>query len=168
MQKFVLFLGHPTYALTVIIFSMLLSSGLGSYFSRRIATGSDQRLGRVLALVAVLVAVLAVSVSPLLGAGVGLPLPLKFAISVLLIAPAGFFMGIPFPTGLRRLEDLHKPSVRWAWSLNAAASVLGSVTALVLAIYLGLRETLLAGGAMYLCALVVLRLSRRADQPRPA
>ena len=168
VQKFVLFLGHPTYALTVIIFSMLLSSGLGSYFSRRIATGSDQRLGRVLALVAVLVAVLAVSVSPLLGAGVGLPLPVKFLISVLLIAPAGFFMGIPFPTGLRRLEGLHKPSVRWAWSLNAAASVLGSVTALVLAIYLGLRETLLIGGAMYLCALAVLRLSRRADPPRPA
>src|ERR1700690_92708 len=162
VQKFVLFLGHPTYALTVIIFSMLLSSGLGSYFSRRIATGSDQRLGRVLALVAVLVAVLAISVSPVLGAGVGLPLPIKFLISVLLIAPAGFFMGVPFPTGLRRLEGVHKPSVRWAWSLNAAASVLGSVTALVLAIYLGLRETLLIGGAMYLCALAVLRLSRRA------
>lgn len=168
VQKFVLFLGHPTYALTVIIFSMLLSSGLGSYFSRRIATASDERLSRVLALVAVLVAVLAVSVSPLLGAGVGLPLPVKFLITVLLIAPPGFFMGVPFPTGLRRLEDLHKPSVRWAWSLNAAASVLGSVTAIVLAIYLGLRETLLTGGAMYLCALVALRLGRRATPPRPA
>jgi SAM-dependent methyltransferase len=162
VQKFVLFLGHPTYALTVIIFSMLMSSGLGSYFSQRIAASSDGRLGRVLALVAVLVAVLAVSVSPLLGAGVGLPLPVKFVISVLLIAPPGFLMGVPFPTGLRRLEDLHKPSVRWAWSLNAAASVLGSVAAIVLAIYLGLRETLLTGGAMYLCALATLRVSRRA------
>ena len=168
VQKFVLFLGHPTYALTIIIFSMLLSSGLGSYFSRRIAAGSDARLSRVLALVAALVAVLAVSVSPLLGAGVGLPLPVKFMISALLIAPAGFFMGIPFPTGLRRLEEMHKPSVRWAWSLNAAASVLGSVTAIVLAIYLGLRETLLTGGAMYLCALAALRFSRRAVPPRTA
>jgi hypothetical protein len=161
VQKFVLFLGHPTYALTVIIFSMLISSGLGSYFSRRIAADSDARLGRVLALVALLVAVLAVSVSPLLGAGVGLPLPLKFLISVLLIAPPGFLMGVPFPTGLRRLEEMHKPSVRWAWSLNAAASVLGSVAAIVLAIYLGLRETLLMGGAMYLCALATLALSGR-------
>jgi len=107
------------------------------------------------------VAVLAVSVSPLLGAGVGLPLPLKFLISVLLIAPPGFLMGVPFPTGLRRLEEMHKPSVRWAWSLNAAASVLGSVAAIVLAIYLGLRETLLMGGAMYLCALATLALSGR-------
>jgi hypothetical protein len=168
VQKFVLFLGHPTYALTVIIFSMLLSSGLGSYFSRRIAQGSDRRLSLVLALVAALVAVLAVSVSPLLGAGVGLPLPVKFLISVLLIAPPGFFMGIPFPTGLGRLEGMHKPSVRWAWSLNAAASVLGSVAAIVLAIYLGLRETLLIGGAMYLCALAALRLSRQATRPGPA
>ncbi len=166
VQKFVLFLGHPTYALTVIIFSMLISSGLGSYFSRRIAAGSDARLGRVLALVALLVALLAVSVSPILGAGVGLPLPVKFAISVLLIAPPGFLMGVPFPTGLRRLEEMHKPSVRWAWSLNAAASVLGSVAAIVLAIYLGLRETLLMGGAMYLCALATLALSgRRSGRP---
>ncbi len=166
VQKFVLFLGHPTYALTVIIFSMLISSGLGSYFSRRIAADSDARLRRVLALVALLVAILAFSVSPVLGAGVGLPLPLKFAISVLLIAPPGFLMGVPFPTGLRKLEATHKPSVRWAWSLNAAASVLGSVAAIVLAIYLGLRETLLVGGGMYVCALITLSLSgRRSTQP---
>jgi hypothetical protein len=160
VQKFVLFLGHPTYALTVIIFSMLVSSGLGSYFSGGIAR-SDARLKAVLAAIALLVAALAVSVSPVLAAGVGLPIAVKFAISVLLIAPAGFLMGVPFPSGLRRLEAMHKPSVRWAWSLNAAASVLGSVAAIVLAIYLGLRETLLTGGGMYLCALVVLALGGR-------
>jgi hypothetical protein len=165
VQKFVLFLGHPTYALTVIIFSMLLSSGLGSFFSPRIAGASGARLPRVLAGVAVLVAVLAFSVSPVLGAGVGLPMLVKFAISVLLISPAGFLMGVPFPTGLRRLERLHSPSVRWAWSLNAAASVLGSVAAVVLAIYLGLRETMLIGGLMYLGALATLKLSGRSVLP---
>ncbi len=165
VQKFVLFLGHPTYALTVIIFSMLLSSGLGSFFSQRIAGGSSARLPRVLAGVAVLVAVLAFSVAPVLGAGVGLPITVKFAISVLLISPAGFLMGVPFPTGLRRLERLHSPSVRWAWSLNAAASVLGSVAAVVLAIYLGLRETMLIGGLMYVGALATLKLSGRSVLP---
>ncbi len=155
IQKFVLFLGHPTYALTVVIFSMLVSSGLGSYFSRRILGDDDRRLYRALALIAVLVALLAAVVTPLLAAGVGLPLALKFAITVLLISPAGFVMGMPFPTGLKRLEEWHKPSVRWAWSLNAAASVLGSVGALVCAIYLGLVQTLLAGGLLYLAALAV-------------
>jgi predicted membrane-bound spermidine synthase len=155
IQKFVLFLGHPTYALTVVIFSMLVSSGLGSYFSRRILGDSGLRLLRALALIAVLVALLAAIVTPLLAAGVGLPLALKFAITVALISPAGFVMGMPFPTALKRLEEWHKPSVRWAWSLNAAASVLGSVGSLVCAIYLGLVQTLLAGGLLYLAALAV-------------
>ena len=74
VQKFVLFLGHPTYALTVIIFSMLISSGLGSFFSQRITGDSGKRLARVLAAVALAVAVLAVAVAPLLGGLVGLPL----------------------------------------------------------------------------------------------
>ena len=155
IQKFVLFLGHPTYALTVVIFSMLISSGLGSYFSRRILGQDPRRLFRALALIAVLVALLAAIVTPLLSAGVGLPLALKFLITGVLIAPAGFVMGMPFPTGLKRLEEWHKPSVRWAWSLNAAASVLGSVGALLCAIYMGLVQTLLAGGLLYLAALAV-------------
>jgi predicted membrane-bound spermidine synthase len=159
VQKFVLFLGHPTYALTVIIFSMLIWSGIGSYFSQRIAAGSEARLTVVLALVAGLVASLSLLVSPLLEAGVGWPLWFRFAASVVLIAPLGFLMGVPFPTGLRRLEERQKAAVRWAWSVNAAASVMGSVGAIVLAIYLGLRETLLIGAAMYLCALATLRLA---------
>jgi hypothetical protein len=81
---------------------------------------------------------------------------LKCVITALLIAPAGFVMGMPFPAGLKRLEEWHRPSVRWAWSLNAAASVLGSVAALVCAIYTGLVQTLLAGGLLYLAALVVV------------
>ncbi|HEX8984821.1 MAG TPA: hypothetical protein VF767_05300 [Bryobacteraceae bacterium] len=167
VQKFVLFLGHPTYALTVIIFSMLISSGLGSFFSQRITGDSPARLSRVLLLVPLLVAMLALAVSPVLGAGVGLPREVKFVLSVLMIAPAGFLMGIPFPTGLRRLEELHSPSVRWAWSLNAAASVLGSVGAIVFAIYFGLRETMLLGGAMYLCALAALKFSRAGVREAP-
>jgi hypothetical protein len=110
-------------------------------------------------LAALLVGLLAAIVQPVLSAGVGLPLVVKIIATVLLIAPAGFVMGIPFPTGLRLLEKRHEPSVRWAWSLNAAASVLGSVGALVLALYLGLVETLLIGGGLYLCALVVIVIS---------
>jgi hypothetical protein len=98
-------------------------------------------------------------VQPVLTAGVGLPLAEKVIATVLMIAPAGFVMGIPFPTGLRLLEKRHEPSVRWAWSLNAAASVLGSVGALVLALYLGLVQTMLIGGGLYLCAMVVILLS---------
>jgi predicted membrane-bound spermidine synthase len=163
IQKFVLFLGHPTYALTVVIFSMLTSSGLGSYFSRRVLNRSEARWVVALGTIAVLVALLGIVVRSVLPIGVGLPLWLKIAITVLMISPAGFAMGMPFPTGLKRLEEWHKPSVRWAWALNAASSVLGSVGALLCAIYLGLIQTLFVGGLLYVAALVVvLRLGSRA------
>jgi hypothetical protein len=77
-------------------------------------------------------------------------------------------MGMPFPTGLRRLERRHAPSVRWAWSLNAAASVLGSGGAIFLAIYIGLRATLLTGAALYLCAIAVILLTRPRAPGLPA
>lgn len=160
IQRFVLFLGHPTHALTVIIFSMLIASGCGSYCSRRIVGLSETRLSAVLVLVAAFVMVLATVLSPLTEAGVGWPFWVKVGLTVLLVALPGFLMGMPFPTALSMLELSHKASVRWAWALNAAASVLGSVSAIFLAIYLGLRETLLVGGALYVCALVVFRTAR--------
>ena len=160
IQKFVLLLGHPTYALTVIVFSMLVASGAGSYFSRRVVQGDDARLVRVLAAVALLVALLAIAAPALVSGAVSWPLPAKMLITALAIAPAAFFMGIPFPSGLRRLEERHSPSVRWAWSLNAAASVLGSGGAIVLAIYAGLRATLLFGGVLYLCAMAAILATR--------
>lgn len=168
IQKFVLLLGHPTYALTVIVFSMLVASGAGSYWSRRVVfrddSGDDARLMRALAAIAILVAALAFGASPLVSAAAVWPLGLKMAVTALAIAPAAFMMGIPFPSGLRRLEALHSPSVRWAWSLNAAASVLGSAGAIVLAIYAGLRATLLLGAGLYVCALLVILATKRTQR----
>jgi hypothetical protein len=160
IQRFVLFLGHPTYALTVVIFSMLVSSGLGSAYSRRLLREQDARLVAALAGVCGLVAVLAAVTGPLFTTAVGLPLPWKIVIAVVLLFPPGFLMGMPFPAGLARLTHMHEPSVRWAWSLNAAASVLGSVLAMALAIFLGLLQTLLIGAGAYLLAIVLLRASR--------
>jgi len=160
IQKFVLFLGHPTYALTVVIFSLLLSSGVGSFSSSRLLAGHEGRLGSVLASVAAIVSLLGVVLSYVLTPLVGLPLAAKIFVSIVLIFPAGFAMGIPFPAGLARLEAWHKPALRWAWSLNAASSVLGSVGALICAIYLGLVQTLLVGGVFYLGALLVFRMVR--------
>jgi len=168
IQKFVLFLGHPTYALTVVIFSMLVSSGIGSFASRRLLGRDEGRLIKALGLIALLTALLAFVMSPLLSGLVWLPWSLKMALTVALIAPLGFVMGMPFPTGLKRLEEWHAPSVRWAWSLNAAASVLGSVGALVCAIYLGLVQTLIVGGLFYLAALAIIARGRIDGTPPPA
>ncbi len=156
IQKFVLFLGHPTYALTVVIFSLLVSSGIGSYASGKVIGSSAARWRAVLGGIALLIGLLAVDVTVLLPKAITLPIAWKVVVSVALIFPAGFLMGMPFPTGLARLEKWHRASVRWAWSLNAASSVLGSVAALVLAIYWGLVQTLLIGGVLYLAALAIV------------
>ena len=169
VQKFVLFLGSPVYALAAVIFSMLVSSGLGSFASRRILGKDEGRLIKALGCVALLAALLALVLSTLLSALVGLPLPLKVLMTVALIAPAGFVMGMPFPTALQKLEEWHAPSVRWAWSLNAAASVLGSVGSLVSAIYFGLVQTLIIGAVFYMAALAVVARVRinQVSSPLP-
>ena len=167
IQRFVLLLGHPAYALTVIVFSMLVASGAGSFFSAKWIAGDDNRLARILGAIAALVTILAFGAGPLVRAAATWPLPVKMVLTAVSIAPAGFFMGMPFPSGLRRLDQWHSASVRWAWSLNAAASVLGSAGAIVMAIYFGLQATLLAGGSLYLIAIVVL-LATRPSARRPA
>lgn len=154
IQKFVLFLGHPTYALTVIIFSMLLSSGAGSFLSKRAIAGDPRRLAITLLFIVAAVTLLSFVVTPIAESGVQLPFVVKVLLSVALISPAGFAMGMPFPTGLGLLERTMPAAIRWAWAVNAAASVLGSAAAMFLAIYLGLSSTLLIGGVLYLGALL--------------
>ncbi len=168
IQKFILFLGNPTYALSVIVFSMLISSGLGSYFSRRLVGREGvEKLSTVLIGVAVLIALLAFAIEPVTELGVGWPLAFKIAATVCLIAPASFLMGVPFPAGLARMQAHYPKAVRWAWSLNAAASVLGSATAIFLAIYIGLRATLLVSAGLYLSAVLAARIQPRAAEPLP-
>src|SRR6202044_744519 len=144
IQRFVLFLGHPTYALTVVIFLLMLSSGAGSLFSRRWLPRAELAWMPI----TLVVAALLVDVFYLpnwLEAWVGMGLYPRIAVSAVLLAPLGFVMGMPFPSGLRALATgpvVDVPSgassednaVEWAWAMNAAASVLGSVLAMVIAI----------------------------------
>jgi hypothetical protein len=178
IQKFVLFLGHPTYALTVIIFSMLISSGLGSFWSKSLIRSDIFRLYVVLAVIAAAIVGLSIIVGPIAEGGVAMARSLKILVSILLIAPAGFAMGMPFPTGLTLLERVVPSAVRWAWAVNAASSVLGSAAAIFLAIYLGIQATLIIGGACYLAAAISIassalnqkRFSRQLaglTEPRP-
>ena len=156
IQRFVLFLGHPTYALTVVVFLLLLSSGAGSVAARYRITGGGKVLP-LLGLISVLIVGYVVLLPWLLAAAVGLPFAIKLVISALVLAPLGFLMGMPFPTGLRLVK-----TVEWAWALNAAASVLGSVMAMIIAIHFGLTVTLLCAAVAYLLAAVCSRTWRSA------
>ena len=163
IQRFVLFLGHPTYALTVVIFLLMLSSGVGSLLSRIWLPRPE--MGWIpLGLVIVVLGVDVVFLPGCLAALVGLNFEFRLLMSALLLAPLGFVMGMPFPTGLRALAALkgadsfngRENAVEWAWAMNAAASVMGSVLAMVIAIQFGLTITLAGGAAAYLLALIFL------------
>lgn len=161
IQRFVLFLGHPTYALTVVIFLMLLSSGLGSFAARRWLT-HPSRVWLPLLLIAAGVCAYLYVLPVVLSAMIGAAFPLKVLISGLLIIPLGFIMGMPFPTGLRAMSELNDQRIEWAWAMNAAASVLGSVSAMIIAIHFGLNVALLCGAAAYVFAAGMSRAFRNA------
>jgi hypothetical protein len=164
IQRFVLFLGHPTYALTVVVFLLLLSSGAGSLLSHRWLHRPVHRLWPLGLIVVALIAY-GVVLPNLLPALVGVAFPLKLVISALLLVPLGFAMGMPFPSGLKGLartdesesisESTSENAVEWAWAMNAASSVLGSVLAMVIALKFGLNVVLLCGAAAYVAAMLV-------------
>jgi len=167
IQRFVLFLGHPTYALTVVIFLLMLSSGAGSLASRRWLPQTE--MGWIpLALVVAMLAVYVVFLPGRLAEWVGLGFGYRLLVSGALVVPLGLMMGMPFPTGLRALASAPAPefpasadnAVEWAWAMNAAASVLGSVLAMVLAIQFGLNVTLICGACAYLLALGLMPVLR--------
>jgi spermidine synthase len=170
IQRFVLFLGHPTYALTVVIFLLLLSSGAGSMASRR-WLAEPRRVRITLVIIAAAIVVYVLGLPLLLTALVGLPFIAKLAVSGALLIPLGFAMGMPFPTGLRWLAshtaEESGSAVEWAWAMNAASSVLGSVLAIVIAIQFGLKVTLTYGAAAYLLAFALTStFERRAAAVR--
>jgi spermidine synthase len=165
IQRFVLFLGHPTYALTVVIFLMLLASGAGSLTAR--SWNTERRMLPSVLLLIVVGVVAYLGLLPIaLRSLIGLPFFMKLLISGCLIVPLAFVMGIPFPVGLRLL-DQHSIGARglteWAWAMNASASVLGSVSAMVIALHFGLNVTLSCGALAYASAALMsstLRLHR--------
>jgi hypothetical protein len=115
-----------------------------------ISNGS--RILPLLGLIAALI-LLNVMVLPwLLSVAVGLPFAIKLLLSAVVLAPLGFLMGMPFPTGLRLVK-----TVEWAWALNAAASVMGSVMAMIIAIHFGLTVTLVCAAVAYLLAALCSR-----------
>ena len=151
IQRFVLFLGFPTYALSVVLFALLVFTGIGALLSAR---GEPRRtLTFALAGVSVLALVAAFGLQPLLRALIDLPFAARVAVAVALLAPAGLGMGIAMPIGLRRLVDLHPSGVPWAWAVNGLTSVLASALAVAIAITAGFTVATLAGCACYAAAL---------------
>jgi hypothetical protein len=150
IHRFSLFLGHPLAAITVTLASFLVSAGVGSGISKRVAARWPQ-LAIILAVAAIvsLGAVYAMMLPRLFGGLMGLPLSTKIAIAVGLLAPLGFFMGLPFPLGLGRVSEGAPGLVPWVWGINGCASVVAAVLASLLAIHVGFTTVLALALSLY-------------------
>ena len=161
VQRLTIFLGHPVYSLSVVLFSLLLSSGLGSLSTTSLT--ADERRASMVRLVG-LVAVLT-------GFGALTPIvihqfeaastPARIAISVAILFPIGFFMGMAFPIGMRRALAEAPSIAPWLWGVNGAASVCASVLVVVIALGAGISAAFWAGSACYLVALGVVVVGMR-------
>lgn len=158
MQRFVLFLGHPIYALAVVLATLLAASGTGSALSGRIGKSWGPRglARRAIAVLAVLMVVYALALEPLFHALLGWPIAARIALSVILVALPGLLMGALLPSGVRAANALGPEVVPWAWGLNGATSVVGSVLAITVSMNYGFTTTLFVGVGAYLIGLAAL------------
>ena len=142
MQRLTMYLGQPLYAIAVVLSSFLFFGGLGSGFSARIRSGRAPLFAAGLALVALVAARLLPN---------GLPDAAKIAVSIAVVAPLAFAMGMPFATGLRRLASEDIP---WAWGINGTASVLSSMLATLVAVHFGFSVLVALAALLYAVAAV--------------
>jgi hypothetical protein len=150
MQRFVLYLGHPSYASTVVLTSLLLGAGIGSSVAARLGARTVRWWG--FSIIAVLLAA-NFTLFALFEATLGLPFFARIAVSAAVLVPTGFLMGFPFPIGMSTWSEEHKP---WLWAINGAASVLASVFSLALSIEVGFTLATTFGIAFYLVAYLLL------------
>ena len=164
MQRFILLLAHPVYSFGVVLFAILVFSGLGSILSPRL--GANRRWA-ILALAALAV-IYAVISGPLVEAVLGLPLAVRMVLAVVMIAPLALLMGVPFPSGILALERRQPRLIPWAWGANGYASVLASGLAALMALSWGFSWVLVASGAGYLIAWAVFQFSLDRATTGPA
>ncbi|MFY9610034.1 MAG: hypothetical protein WAU45_15625 [Blastocatellia bacterium] len=165
IQKFILFLGHPVYSLAVVLFSVLAFSALGSYLSGRIK--EERMTAALIKLLVVLVAlvfVYIIALPPIFYGLVHLAREFRILIAVVLMAPLAMVMGMPMPIGIRILARSAPEIIPWAWGVNGATSVMGSVAALVIALVSGFNQALMIGAGLYLLAMFLITRPRASAQ----
>ncbi len=153
IQKFILILGKPAYSLSVILFSIMLFAGIGSFVTSRYRVNINWVVlllfGYVILFVFTFMHLSSFMLSRVLWQ--------RFLLTVLLVMPAGFLMGMPFPLGIARAK-VEKPNiVPWLWAINGCASVIGSIAAVIVSLHLGFLVVIGISGLLYISAMVAYR-----------
>jgi hypothetical protein len=156
MQRLMVMLGHPTYALTVVLFTILLGTGVGSWLSPAVVR--EGRLSPFAALALLLVGLLVTGlITPAFANALAdASTPVRIGASALLLFTVGLLLGMPFPLGMRAAEAHSAEIMPWLWGLNGAASVLCTVVAAAVALSAGIGASFWCGVSAYVVALGAL------------
>ncbi len=157
IQRFVLYFGHPVYALSAVISTMLIASGAGSLTSGRIPAvpASPARIGTIITLMLVFYTFF---LTPILQGTIASPIPVKIIISLLLIGIPSFFKGMMFPLGIRYLSGYDASQTPWAWGINGSFSVISTSLAMLIAVEKGFMAVMTVAVVCYALALGVFAL----------
>jgi hypothetical protein len=161
IQKFILFLSHPLYAIAVVLSGFLVFAGAGSAYSgrlvHRVARNKHSAVTMAVAGISA-IAILYVALLPMLFQQLmGLADSVKMVLSIFLIAPLAFCMGMPFPIGLNRVANSAPDFIPWAWGINGFASVLSASLATLLAIEFGFTAVVLFAVGFYASAAAIIQ-----------
>ncbi len=153
MQRLIVFLGHPTYALSVVLFSLLLSSGVGSLATERLSI-SDLRVALLLPFALLLIVLIAFGVATpaIIDRFEGATTPLRILTAVGILAPMGLMMGMPFPLGMKVASLRPNAPTAFFWGINGATSVCASVLAVTIALNWGISSAFWVGCLAYAAA----------------
>ena len=149
IKYFALYLGHPIYSVALVISVMLFSSGIGSYFSSRIEA-VPKTLFRITGIIVCLILIYIVLIPTFLTNTIALHTVVKLGFSFVLIALPSFFMGMPFPLGLKVVAEISKNHIAWAWAINGCVSVISTALATIIAVELGFRSVMFFAALAYL------------------
>jgi len=153
IQKFILILGKPAYSLSVILFSLMLSAGIGSFVSSRVRISLSWAVSVIVFYIIIYIFLSGYIHSFIISK----VLWQRFLYTVLFVFPLGFFMGIPFPAGLAKAKARKAEIIPWLWAVNGCASVVGSIAAVIISIHIGFLFVVAVSAGLYLTALFVYK-----------
>ena len=162
MERLIVFLGHPIYSLSVILFSLLMAAGLGAALSARLPAERLRVWGpNIVALIVAVLIAAGLAVVPVIGMLAGASTPARITASAALLGLMGVWMGTAFPLGMRLVADGSARLGPWLWGVNGATSVFASVLAIVIAMAAGISVSYACGVACYAAALAAFSFAAR-------
>jgi hypothetical protein len=160
LSHFTLFLGQPVYTYAVILASLLVFTGLGAHLAGHFTINPRRALLRIVPLLLAVLLVTALGVPLIFAAALGLDLWLRILIAVIVLAPLGILLGLPFPLGLCVVSEEAVSLVPWAWGINGFFTVIGTISALIIGMTFGFKVALLVGALSYLIALTAIKFRK--------